>query len=294
VARPADDHSPSPDRPVASEVTGPITNIVEELGTQWITSRLADGRAALCSARVRDGVRTSIERTFFPLLESGLELVPNDATRRALQQETERSLDKFVRDALEQFCSEHILADLQRHAEAAFLALVQLDIAATVREVWEAIRALLRALLAAAQEQWQRLLHLILHVLLKATQEMVGTIVKDGLATLVAVPVEEVEEKAGEAKETIEDRLTDVRERLAERIETLQDRVKEEVEQVKDRVAEGLKSAAEGGTHSDKFGRPPTGRPPSLRSPSGRPPSGRPPSGLPPTGRPPSLTRRHT
>jgi hypothetical protein len=288
------EHSTAPIRPEPSELSKPVLQAAEQLGTQWIKSRVDDGRAALCSARVRDGIRESIERTFFPLLEAGLELVPSDGARRALQEESERSLDEFVTDALQQFCSEHILADLQRHAEAAFLALVRLDIATMVREIWEAVRALFRALLAAAQDQWHSLLHLILHVLLKATQEMVGTIVKDGLAAIVAVPVEEIEEKAETAKETIEDRLTEVRDRLAERIEALQGRVREEVEQVKERVADGIKSAVDGGTRSDKFGRPPTGRPPSLQSPSGRPPSGRPPSGRPPTGRPPSLTRRHT
>jgi len=185
-----------------------------------------------------------------------------------------------------------MLAELQQHAEAAIQAFVRFDVTTMLREVWEAIRALLRAILVAAQDEWQRLLHLLLHFLLKATQEMIGSLLKGGLASIVAVPVEEIEAKAETAKESVEEKAADLRERLAERLEELRDRVKEEVGKVKERVAEGLKSAVEDGTHSDKFGHPPTGRPPSVRPPSGRPPSGRPPNGRPPSGKPPSMTRR--
>jgi hypothetical protein len=277
-------------RSETSELSRPVLQFLDQAGTQWVRARVEDGRDALCSESLRVDVRGSIERTFHPLLEAGLDLVPGEATRRELQQESKHALDELIEDALDRFCSEGILAELQQHAEAAIHAFVRFDVATMLREAWEAIRALLRAILAAAQDEWQRLLHLLLHVLLKATQEMIGTLIKDGLATLVAVPVEEIEEKAESAKETVEEKSTELKERLEE----LRDRVKEEVGKVKERVAEGLQSAVKDGTPSEKFGRPPTGRPPSVRPPSGRPPSGRPPSGLPPSGRPPSMTRRGT
>ena len=241
----------------------------------------------MCSESVRAGVRESIERTFHPLLEAGLELVPGEGARGELQQESEHALDELIGDALDRFCSEHILTELQQHAEAAFRAFVRFDIVTMLREVWEAIRSSLRALLTAVQDEWKRLLHLLLNFLLKATQEMVGTLLKNGLATIVAAPVEEIEEKAETAKESVEEKAAELRERLAERLEELRGRVKEEVGKVKERVAEGLESAVKDGSQSKNFGRPPTGRPPSVRPPTGRPPTGRPPS-----GQPPSMTRR--
>ena len=279
---------------VASDVVGQVPGFLEEASTQWLRSRLEDGRDALCSTRVRDGVRRSVDHAVHPFLEAGLELVPGDAARRALQQESEQALDELIEDALGRFCSEQVLADLQRHGERAIHALVQGDIGAALQEVWRAVQALLRALLAAVQDEWQRLIHLLLNVLLKAAQEMIGTILKEGLAALMPVSVEEIEEKAEAATETLQDRAAELKERLAERVGALQERVQEEVGQVKQRVADGLKSAVEDGTRNSSFGRPPTGRPPSLRPPSGRPPTGRPPSARPPTGRPPSLTRRAT
>jgi len=287
-----EDRSEPPARSETSEPSSSVRQFIDQAGTQWVRSRLEDGRDAVCSEPVRADVRTSIERTFRPLLEAGSELVPNQATRRALQQESERALDELIEDALGRFCSERILDELERHAEAAIHALVRFDIVTMLREVWEAISALLRAILASAQDEWQRLLHLLLHFLLKATQEMVGTLLKGGLATIVAAPVEELGEKAETAKESMENKAAELRERLTERLEELRDRIKEEVGKVKERVAEGLKSAAKDGTQSKNFGRPPTGRPPSLRSPSGRPPNGRPPTGRPPSGQPPSMTRR--
>lgn len=131
----------------------------------------------------------------------------------------------------------------------------------------------------------RRLVHLVLHVLLKAAQEMIGAVIKEGLGAVTAVPVQELEEKAEAATGTLRDKGAEPKERLAERVDVLQERVKEEVGKVKDRVADGLKSAAQDGTRSSSFGRPLTGHPPSLRPPSGRPPSGCPPSARPPAGR---------
>ena len=277
---------------VASDVVGQVPGVLEEVGTRWLRSRLEGGHDALCSERVRDGVRRSLDHALHPFLEAGLELVPGDGARRALQEESEQALDELIEDALGRFCSEQVLADLQRHGERAIHALVRGEVGAALREAWRAVQALLRALLAAVQDEWQRLIHLVLHVLLKAAQEMIGTLLKEALATII--PVQEVGEKAEAATETVKDRAEEFKERLAERVGALQERVKEEVGQVKERVADGLKSAVEGGTRSGSFGRPPTGRPPSLRPPSGRPPTGRPPSAGPPSGRPPSLTRRAT
>ena len=277
---------------VTSDVVGQVPGVLEEAATQWLRSRAEDARDALCSERARAGVRRSLDHALHPFLEAGLELVPGDAARRALQEESEQALDELIGDALGRFCSEQVLADLQRHGERAIHALVRGDIGAALREAWRAVQALLRALLAAVQDEWQRLIHLVLHVLLKAAQEMIGTILKEGLAALMPVPVQEIEEKAEAATENLQDRAAELKERLAERVGALQERMKEEAGQVKQRVADGLKSAVEDGTRNSSFGRPPTGRPPSLRPPSGRPPTGSPPSARPPLGRPPSLTRR--
>jgi len=128
---------------------------------------------------------------------------------------------------------------------------------------------------------------------LKGAQEKIGSLLKEGLATIAAVPVHEVEEKAETAQEKVKNKGAELKEHLSERLETLRERISEEVETVKERVTEGLQSAVKEGKTGDTFGRPPTGRPPSLRPPSGHPPTGRPPSARPPSGRPPSLERRH-
>ncbi|MFN8636752.1 MAG: hypothetical protein U0893_23125 [Chloroflexota bacterium] len=209
-----------------------------------------------------------------------------------MQQETEDALDELIEDALDRFCSERLLDDLQQHAEAAIHAFVRFDLITMLQEVWAVVRVLLGAILSAAQDEWGRLLHHLLHFLLKAAKEMIGALLKEGLASLVPVPVEEIEEEAETAKDRVEEKAGELRERLTERLEELRDRVKEEVGNVKERVAEGLQSAVKGDANGDKFGRPPTGRPPSMRPPSVRPPGGRPPSGRPPSGQPPSMTRR--
>lgn len=290
--QPHGEPAPSAQRPGDAEGHGPIAQLLEEVGTQWLQSRLESGRDTLCSESVRDRIVGSAEQALLPVVDASLELVPDGAARKVLREEVERDLDELIDDALAELCSERVLTELQQHITRAIRALVDGDVGRTLREVWEAILVALRAFLAAARDQWTRVLHLLVNLVLHGAQEMVGKLLKDGLATVAAVPVEEIEEKAETAKETVKDRAEELRERLAERLESLQGRVKEEVEQVKERVAEGLKSAVDGGAQSDKFGRPPTGRPPSRRPPSSRPPSGRPPSGRPPSGRPPSLTRR--
>jgi hypothetical protein len=299
-ARSAEYERERPEAAAQSEGTAPsgsVLDVLEQAGEQWVRSRIDDGRDAVCSEHARTEVRHSIERTFEPLLEAGVGLVPDASMRRALRQESEQALDELIGNALDRFCAGQVVAELQRHAESAIRALVRLDLATLLREAWEAIRALCRAIVAAVQDEWQRLLHHLLGFLLKAAQEMVGTLLKEGLASIVAVPVEEIEEKTETAKESVEEKVTELRERLAERLGELRDRIKEEVGKVKERVAEGLQSAAQGGTRDETFGRPPTGRPPngrppSTRAPDGRPPTGRPPSGRPPSGLPPSMTRR--
>jgi hypothetical protein len=277
----------------ASDLSRSVQRFLDRAGTQWVQGRIEDGRDALCSESVRADVRDSVTSAFRPLIEAGLDLVPGDTTRRALQQESEHALDELIDGALGRFCSERTLSELQRHAEAAIHAFVRFDIATMLREAWAALRTLFRAILAAVQDEWQRLLHFLLHFLLQATKEMIGTLLKDGFAGILAAPVEEVEEKAETAKVTVEEKASELKERLSERLEELRDRVKDEVGKVKERVAEGLQSAVKDGTHSKSFGHPPTGRPPSQRPPSGRPPTGRPPSARPPSGRPPSMTRRN-
>jgi len=279
-------------RSVASGLVGQVPGVLEDTAADWLRSWAEDARDAMCGGPARAGVRRSLDHLLHPILEAGLELVPNEATRQALQEDSEHALDEWIEDALTQFCSERVLADLEQHAQQAIHALGRGDISAALREVWAAVQTLLKTVLAAAQDQWQHLVQLLLHFLLKAMQEMVGTLLKDGLAAII--PVQEIEEKAEAASETVKDRGADLKERLTERVEALQARVKEEVGEVKQRVADGLKSAVEDGTHSSSFGRPPTGRPPSLRPPSGRPPTGRPPSDRPPSGQPPSMTRRGT
>jgi len=272
-----------------SETSGLPTSVVgfvDQAAAQWVQARIEDGRDAICSDRVRADVRHSIESTFQPVLEAGLDLVPKASTRRELQRESEQALDELIESALDRFCADHVLTELQEHAEAAIGALIRFDLLTTLREIWEAIRALTGATVMAVQDEWQRLLHHLLHFLLKAAKEMIGTMLKEGLASVVTVPVEELEEKAETAKETVEEKATELRDRLSERLEELRDRVQDEVGKLKERVADGLQSAVQGG-NKDTFGRPPTGRPPN-----GRPPSGRAPSGRPPTGRPPSMTRR--
>jgi hypothetical protein len=286
------EHGPAPARPLTSDIAGPVAEFLEQTGTRWLQSRLEDGRDALCSEPVRADVRERVEHVIRPVVDAGLELVPGEATRRELQRESEQTLDALLKAALDRLCSERVLTDFGRHAERAVHALVRGDVGTTLREVWEAVRALLQALVVAVQDLGERIFQLLIDLVLRAAQEAIGAMLKGGLATIAAVPVEEVEEKVETAKETATDRAEELRERLAERFETLQERVKEEVEQVKQRVADGLKSAVEDGTERESFGRPPTGRPPSLRPPSGRPPTGRPPSGRPPSGRPPSMTRR--
>jgi hypothetical protein len=294
VARPAEEHAPAPDRPNGPESASPVVHMVEQFGRQWIKARFEDGRDTLSSEPVRDRARESVDHVLRPIIDTAVDLVPGESTQRALRDEAANTLDEAIKDALEELCSERVLAELQQHAELAFHALMQGHVDTALREIWEALRALFRALLAAVQDQWARFIHLLLDLFLKGAQEMVGTMLKEGLATIAAVPVDEIEEKAETAKETVKDRGQELRERLAGRFEALQERVKEEVGQVKERVAEGLKSAVQEETNGSSFGRPPTGRPPSLRAPSGRPPTGRPPSGRPPSGRPPSMTRRET
>jgi hypothetical protein len=290
--QPLAEHAADPPRSVASHVVRQIPEFLEESGTQWLQSRIEDGRAALCSEPVRLRVRESTEQVIRPFVVAGLELVPDRATRRALQQDSERTLDALIKDTLEQFCSERVLDDIQHHSERAIHALVRGEIGTTLQEVWAVVRALIRTVVVAVQHQWRHFVHLLLDIILKGMHEMIGRMLKEGFATIVAAPVEEIEEKADAAKENVKHKGEELRERLAERLETLQERIGEEVGKVKERVAEGLKSAVEDGTRSSSIGRPPTGRPPSVRLPSGRPPTGRPPSARPPSGRPPSLTRR--
>jgi len=64
----AEARPPSSHRPDASDVARPIAHMVDDFGEQWITSSLERGRDTICSERVRDGLRESIERTFHPLL----------------------------------------------------------------------------------------------------------------------------------------------------------------------------------------------------------------------------------
>jgi len=221
-----------------------------------------------------------------------LEIVPGDAVRRELQEDSDQALDELIGDALDRLCSENLLTGVQRHGERTLEALTRGDIADALRQLWEAAQMLLQAFLEAAEEQWQLVLHLLLDVLLKGAQEVIGSLLKQGLATIAAVPVEEVEEKAESAQDRVKKKGAELKEHLTDRIETLQERISEEVDKVKERVTEGLQSAAKGGAGRDSFGHPPTGRPPSMRPPSGRPPTGLPPSAHPPSGRPPSLTRR--
>jgi hypothetical protein len=268
--------------------------VLEDAAEQWLRSRTEDARAAACSGPTRAAVRRSIDQVLHPILETGLELVPSAAARRALQQDTQRALDALLEDLLQQLCAEPVLAQVRQHGERAIHALAQGDLGTALREIWAAVQALLTAVLAAVRDQWHRLVHLLLDFLLKAMQEQFGMLLKEGLATIMPVPVQEVEEKVDTAAETVKDRGAELKEQLAERLDVLQERVHEEVGQVKQRVADGLRSAVEEGTRSSSFGRPPTGRPPSLRPPSGRPPTGRPPGARPPSGRPPSLTRRRT
>lgn len=288
----AEERTDTPAQSETSDLSASVLSFLDQAATQWVEARIDDGRDALCSEDVRADVRHSIESTFQPVLETGLELVPNESTRRELQQESEQALDELIKSALDRFCADGILAELQRHAVTAIQALFRFDFANVLREIWEAIRALTRAIVAAVQDEWQRLLHHFLQFLLKAAQVMVGTLLKDGLASVVAVPVEQIEETAETAKETVEEKATELRDRLSERLEELRDRVQDAVEKLKERVADGLKSAASGDSRGDSFGRPPTGRPPNGRPPTGLAPAGRPPSGRPPTGKPPSLTRR--
>jgi len=287
------DAGPAPGRSVASEIVGQVPGLLEQGGTHWLRLRLEDGRDALCSGPLRESVRASTEQVLRPLIGVGLELIPDGATRRGLQRDTERALDGVVEDFLARLCSESVLTEVQRHGERALHALARGDVGTTLREVWEAIQTLLRELVPAVLGQWERVLHLLLDLFLRAVQEMIGTMLKEGLSALMPISAQEVGEKTETATESLEDNLTELKDRLTERIEALQERVKEEVGQVKQRVADGLQSAVEGGTR-ENFGRPPTGRPPSLRPPSGRPPTGRPPSWRPPSGRPPSMTRRST
>ena len=287
---PGDDPT-APARSVASEIVGQVPGLLEQAGTRWLRSSLEDGRDALCSGPLRERVRASTEQVLRPLIGAGLELIPDGATRRGLQRDTERALEGVVEDFLARLCSEPVLTEVQRHGERALHALERGDVGTTLREVWEAIQTLLRELVPAVLGQWERVLHLLLDLFLRAVQEMIGTMLKEGLAALMPISAQEVGEKTETATESLKDNLTELKDRLTERLEALQERVKEEVGQVKQRVADGLQSAVEGGTR-ESFGRPPTGRPPSLRPPSGRPPTGRPPSWRPPSGRPPSMTRR--
>ena len=289
--QPLPEQGTAPVRSVASEIVGQVPGFLEDAGTRWLRSRLEDGRDALCSGPLRESVRASTEQVLRPLIGVGLELVPDGATRRGLQRDTERALDGVVEDFLARLCSEPVLTEVQRHGERALHALERGDVGTTLREVWEAIQTLLRELVPAVLGQWERVLHLLLDLFLRAVQEMIGTMLKEGLSALAPISAQEDGEKTETTTESLKDKGAELKDRLTERLEALQERVKEEVGQVKQRVADGLQSAVEGGTR-ESFGRPPTGRPPSLRPPSGRPPTGRPPSLRPPSGRPPSMTRR--
>ncbi len=238
---------------------------------------------------MRESVRASTEQVIRPLIGAGLELVPEGATRRRLQQDTEQALEGVFDDFLARLGSEDFLTEVQQHGDRALHALERGDVGTTLREVWEAIQTLLGALVAAVHAQWERVLHLLLDLFLRGVQEMIGKMLKEAFAAILPVSGEEIEEKTNAAKETVQDRGTELKDRLTERLEELQERVKDQMDEVKQRMADGVQSAADGGG-KEGFGRPPSLRPPSGRP--GRPPTGGPPSLRPPSGRPPSMTKR--
>lgn len=266
-----------------------VPEVLREQGEQPLRSLLDDALDTIFSEQVRAKFQHDAESTLEDLLDIALEVIPDEEGRRDLRMQAQQTLDELLQETLDQFFSRSLRADIEDHVERAINALVAGESTEAIRQGKLAFLTLFHDLSAVLQEHWHEILRFLFKVITSVLQEAITSAIKQGLASVVSEPIEEL----GDQVESVQDRLQEKGDQLRDELEravvALRDRIQESAEELQERIQESVSSAvSDDGPSRGGFGQPPTGRPPSGWPPSGRPPSGRPPSGRPPSGRPPS------
>jgi hypothetical protein len=161
------------------------------------------GLEALLAESAHAAVRQRAERGLHASLQKAFDAVPNNesATVQELRDQTERTLQAILREALDAMFAEDVRGTLLDHGRQASSEVVHGHFGGALQHVQEALRALLQEIADVLRRQWQRVLRLLLRLILTALQDSLVPEEGESLTSMVTEPVKEKTTRARRSRQ---------------------------------------------------------------------------------------------
>ncbi len=160
-------HVQAPQFPLA-EILRPAVQAAERQGEQWLQSLLVSGLTGLLTESTRAAIQQRAERGLHTLLQKLFEAAPDGFSNQEMQVRMEQTLQALLREALDAVFAESARTMLGQGGQQAIQESLHGDFGGALKQIQEALRAMVGALLAVLRRNWPTILRILIALALLA------------------------------------------------------------------------------------------------------------------------------